>query len=184
MRGTRPRRAAGPQVSKNRPVRAPRLEASFNPEPSMTLQPLAQALHIVGIELRTSNPMAFETIPAHWQRFAQENVLARIDGRLSDEVYAVYTHFEHAGRDNSGLYSLIVGAAVAPEADPPPGMVRAVVPASPRAVFPVEAGRFDRVGAAWQGIWQRRDLRKSYIADYERYGAGGAIEISVGLSEP
>lgn len=150
----------------------------------MTLQPLAQALHIVGIELRTTNPMAFETIPAHWQRFAQEKVLARIAGRLSDEVYAVYTNFEFAGRDNTGLYSLIVGAAVAPQADPPTGMVRAVVPASRRAVFPVEPGRIDQVGAAWQGIWQRHDLRKSFIADYERYGAGGAIEISVGLAGP
>ena len=150
----------------------------------MTLQPLPHALHIVGIELRTSNPMAFETIPAHWQRFTQENVLARIDTRLSDEVYAVYTNFEFAGRDNTGLYSLVVGAAVAPQANPPNGMVRAVVPASRRAVFTVEPGRIDRVGAAWQGIWQRQDLRKTFIADYERYGAGGAIEISVGVAEP
>ena len=150
----------------------------------MTLQPLSHALHIVGIELRTSNTMAFETIPAHWQRFTQENVLARIDARLSDEVYAVYTNFEFAGRDNAGLYSLIVGAAVAPQADPPPGMVRAVVPASRRAGLPVEPGRIDLVGAAWQGIWQRQELRKTFIADYERYGAGGAIEISVGIAEP
>lgn len=150
----------------------------------MTLQPLSPALHIVGIELRTSNLMAFETIPGHWQRFSQENALARIEGRLSDEVFAVYTNFEFAGRDNTGLYSLIIGAAVAPQADPPPGMVRAVVPASQRAVFTVAPGRVDQVGAAWQGIWQRQDLRKTFIADYERYGAGGAIEISVGVAEP
>ena len=29
----------------------------------------AQALHIVGIELRTSNAEAARTIPAFWQRF-------------------------------------------------------------------------------------------------------------------
>lgn len=147
----------------------------------MKLTELPQALHIVGIELRTTNEQAFQTIPAHWQRFSAEKVLARIPGRRCDEVFAVYTHFEHAGLDNQGLYSLVIGAAVPAGTDPPAGMVRAVVPASRRAVFEVESGRFDRVGAAWQTIWQHTELAKSFIAEYEHYGADGTIQISVGL---
>lgn len=139
------------------------------------------AIHVIGIELRTTNNEAFETIPAHWQRFGTENVPAQVADRQGDTVYAVYTHFEHAGRNNQGLYSLVLGPAVAPGAAVPHGMVRVVVPASRRAVFPVEKGRLDRVAAEWQAIWQRTDLRKTFVADYERYSADGSIDILVGL---
>ncbi|MCJ0763527.1 GyrI-like domain-containing protein [Variovorax terrae] len=141
-----------------------------------------QAIHIVGIELRTTNQEAFETIPRHWQRFGEEGVLARIPGKLSDEVYAVYTNFENAGRNNEGLYSLIIGARVPPGSPLPKGLAPAVAPAGPRAVFPVEKGRVDLVGAAWQAIWARHDLKKTYLADYERYGADGTIDIFIGIA--
>ena len=142
---------------------------------------LAGAITIVGIELRTSNTEAMQTIPPHWQRFGQENVLATISGKRGEDVFAVYTHFEHAGSNNVGLYSLVIGAAVAPGTPVPAGMVRVVVPASQRAVFGVEKGRFDLVGAAWQTIWQSGDLAKTFIAEYEQYHANGDITISIGL---
>jgi predicted transcriptional regulator YdeE len=145
---------------------------------------LADAITIVGIELRTSNTVAAETIPLLWQRFTQENVLAAVEGRRGEDVFAVYTHFEHAGANNTGLYSLVIGASVAPDAPVPAGMVRVVVPASPRAVFGVEKGRFDLVGAAWQAIWRRSDLAKTFIAEYEQYHANGDITVSIGLSGP
>ena len=142
---------------------------------------LADAITVVGIELRTSNTEAMLTIPPLWQRFGQENVLAAIGGKRGEDVFAVYTHFEHAGNNNTGLYSLVVGAAVAPDAPVPAGMVRVVVPASPRAVFGVEKGRFDLVGAAWGAIWLRSDLAKTFIAEYEQYHANGDITVSIGL---
>lgn len=139
-------------------------------------------LLVVGIELRTSNDQAMQTIPPHWRRFADEGVLARIPNKTSDEVLAVYTHFEHEGIDNRGLYSLIVGAAVDGLREVPAGMVSAVVPASRCAVFPVERARPDLVGAAWQQVWRRTDLQKTFIADYERYGAHGEIDIHIGIA--
>lgn len=139
------------------------------------------ALRIIGIELRTSNHEAMQTIPPHWQRFTEEDVLARIPGKLSDEVYAVYTHFENAGVNNEGLYSLIIGAPVDSAQAVPAGMNHAVLPVSPRAVFPVPTGRPDQVGAVWQTIWQRDDLPKAFVADCERYRADGRIDILIGL---
>lgn len=143
----------------------------------------ATALRIMGIELRTSNGEAMQTIPSHWQRFTTEDVLARIPGKLSDEVYAVYTHFENAGVDNRGVYSLIIGAPVSSTQAVPAGMSHAVLPASPRAVFPVPPGRFDQVGAAWQDVWRRDDLPKTFVADCERYRANGEIHILVGVRD-
>ncbi|WP_372659196.1 GyrI-like domain-containing protein [Hydrogenophaga sp.] len=139
------------------------------------------ALRIVGIELRTSNDEAMQTIPPHWQRFTSEGVLDRIPGKLSDEVYAVYTHFENAGRDNQGIYSLIIGAPVSSSQAVPPGMNHAVLPVSPRAVFPVPPGRFDLVAAVWQAVWQAQHLPKTFVADCERYRANGDIDILIGL---
>lgn len=162
----------------------------FNPQKDITMtspqfpqhfDTLADAITVVGIELRTDNTVAAQTIPPHWQRFGQENVLAAVKGKRGEDVFAVYTHFAHAGSNNTGLYSLVLGAAVSPDAPVPTGMVRVVVPASARAVFGVEKGRFDLVGAAWQAIWQRKDLAKTFIAEYEQYHANGDISVSIGL---
>lgn len=143
----------------------------------------AQAIHVIGIELRTSNGEAFSTIPGHWQRFTAEGVAARVRGRLSDDVYAVYTNFQNAGHDNQGIYSLVIGVAVPPDAQVPAGLTRVVIPASARAVFPVDQGRFDKVGEAWQAVWRRDDLPKTFVADYERYQADGTIDILVGVDK-
>jgi len=146
------------------------------------VETLTDAITVIGIELRTSNLEAAQTIPEHWQRFTQEDVLAHIPAKRGDDVFAVYTHFEHAGRDNTGLYSMVIGASVTADASVQAGMVRVVVPASVRAVFGVEKNRFDLVGPAWQAIWQRNDLAKTFIAEYEQYHADGGISISIGLS--
>lgn len=147
------------------------------------IQDQAQAIHVIGIELRTSNLEAFQTIPPLWQRFGQEGVLARIPGKLNGDVYAVYTDFENAGRDNQGEYSLVIGAQVQPGTPVPAGLARAVIPAARRAVFAVDKGRFDKVGEKWQEIWARTDLAKTFIADYERYLPGGEIDIFVGIEK-
>ncbi len=113
-------------------------------------------------------------------------MLARIPSKLSDEVYAVYavyTHFENAGVDNRGIYSLIIRAPVSSTQAVASGMSHAVLPASPRAVFPVPPGRVDQVGAVWQDVWQRGDLRKTFVADCERYRANGEIDILVGVRD-
>ncbi|OYU30798.1 MAG: AraC family transcriptional regulator [Comamonadaceae bacterium PBBC2] len=143
---------------------------------------LQQAITVVGIELRTTNLEAMQTIPPHWGRFAQEGVLARIDRRLSDDVFAVYTHFENAGANNTGLYSLVIGAAVPASAPVPEGMVRVVIPASQRMEFAVPAGRFDLVGPGWQTVWAQSALPKTWVVEYEHYRANGDIAISIGLS--
>ena len=68
----------------------------------MQTLPPSQALHVVGLALRTHNGEAFQTIPPLWTRFAQAGLTDRLPHRLSDDIYAVYTHFQHAGVDNRG----------------------------------------------------------------------------------
>jgi predicted transcriptional regulator YdeE len=147
----------------------------------MKTEQLSHAIHVIGIELRTTNLEAMQTIPGHWQRFSQEEVLAHLPAKINGDVFAVYTHFENAGVNNTGLYSLVIGAPVPASAEVPAGMVRVVIPASKRAVFDVEPARFDLVGAKWMEIWGHTDLAKTVIAEYERYSADGKIAISIGL---
>ena len=149
----------------------------------MQFIPQPQALHVVGLALRTHNGEAFQTIPPLWARFAQSGLAGRLPHRLSDDVYAVYTHFQNAGIDNQGWYTLVIGHAVPGDtpALPPEGLTHVVAPASRRAVFPVDQGRFDLVGPAWQAIWQRQDLQKPRLADYEHYQPDGTFTIHVGL---
>lgn len=149
----------------------------------MQFIPQPQALHVVGIALRTHNGEAFQTIPPHWGRFAQSGLAKRLPHRLSDDVYAVYTDFQNAGVDNSGWYTLVIGHAVPGDTPtlPPDELAHVVAPASRRAVFEVAQGRPDLVGAEWQQIWQRSDLQKTTLADYERYQADGTISIHIGV---
>lgn len=142
-----------------------------------------QALHVVGIALRTHNGEAFQTIPPLWAKFSGFGLADRLPHRLSDDVYAVYTHFQNAGVDNQGWYTLVIGHAVPGDTPdlPPEGLTHVVAPASSRAVFPVEKGRFDLIGPTWQSIWQRTDLPKTTLADYEHYRPDGTINIHIGV---
>lgn len=135
---------------------------------------------VIGLALRTGNHEAFETIPPHWQRFFGEQVMSRIPQRLSEDVLAIYTDFDNAGQNNEGQYRFVIGAAVAPEAAVPDGLVKVQIPASRCAVFEVERGHPERVGEAWQRIWAT-ELPKSYRCDHERYQPDGQISIHVGL---
>lgn len=149
----------------------------------MQFLPQVQALHVVGIALRTHNGEASQTIPPHWGRFAQAGLAGCLPHRLSDDVFAVYTHFQNAGVDNDGWYTLVIGHAVPgdTQAPAPEGLTHVVAPASQRAVFEVAQGRPDLVGAEWQQIWQRTDLQKTTLADYERYQPDGRISIHIGV---
>lgn len=60
----------------------------------MQFIPQPQALHVVGLALRTHNGEAFQTIPPHWARFSPSALAQRLPYRLSDDGYAVYTRFQ------------------------------------------------------------------------------------------
>ena len=117
-----------------------------------------EPIHVLGLELRTSNERAFEDIPAHWGRFHQSGLLASIPNRVGEDLFAVYTHFEHAGVDNLGVYSLIIGARVNGASPASPGLASATIPASRCAVVAVDKGHPERVGERWRDIWASTDI--------------------------
>jgi predicted transcriptional regulator YdeE len=120
--------------------------------------------------------------------------LQKIPGKISHDIFAVYTNFENSGKNNEGSYSLIIGAQVSARGsaaensaaasngvEVPAGLVGTTIPACKRLVFDVEKGRMDMVGRKWVEIWNYNEHRKSYVSDYERYKESGEIAIFVGV---
>ncbi len=139
------------------------------------------AIRIVGLKLRTTNEKAFEDIPGHWKRFFEEGTLEKIPHPVSDAMFAVYTDFQNVGANNEGTYSFVLGAQVAETQPVPAGLTAVSIPASRRAVFPVETGHPERVGDEWRKIWAHTALTKTYVCDYEQYEKNGGINIYVGV---
>lgn len=147
---------------------------------------LKQSIQVIGIELRTTNDngRSFKEIPPFWQRFLQENYQKQIANKLNNDIYAVYTHFENQGKNNQGLYSLILGYSVKSNSIPPKGFTAVTIPEGNYRIFPVEAGRQDKVGEVWQSIWSLPDGEKSnwtFTCEFERYRDSGEIDIFIGL---
>lgn len=146
---------------------------------------LENPIHIMGIELRTTNDnaKAFKDIPPFWDRFMKEGCAAKIPNKLDEDIYAVYTHFENEGKNNRGMYSLIIGCSVTSDTIPPEGFVAVTIPSGFYRVFPVEKGRQDKVGEAWQAIWAIPDSEKKkwrFTCEFERYRSSGEIDIFIG----
>lgn len=138
-----------------------------------------EQFRVIGLPLRTNNGEASETIPAHWAAFSQADVAGQLG--IEGDLYGVYTEHENEGQNNLGDYTLVIGYRVGADHPVPSGLVAATIPASRREVVVLEPERPDLVGAAWETIWKRDDLALSYLADFERYGRDGSIEISLGL---
>ena len=115
------------------------------------------------------------------RNFFQEGILKKIENKVSDTIYAVYTNLENEGKNCDGQYSLIIVAEVNNFDNKPDNMVGTTVPIFKRSVFEVESGKPEKVGEKWQEIWANTDLERNFISDYESYGKSGKIEIFVGI---
>ena len=116
---------------------------------------LHDSINIIGIELRTTNDngQSFRDIPPFWERFFKECCAEKISNKLDDDIYAVYTNFENEGKNNQGIYSLIIGCHVAEETVISDEFTKIIIPSGKYQIFSVQDGRSDKVGETWQSIW-------------------------------
>lgn len=134
--------------------------------PSYVLQKTARKCFI-GLPLRTDNFKAHQTIPAHWERFYKENVIARIPGKVDGAVMAVYTEYE---KDHTKPYTMILGCETASLGKIPEGLVGIEIPASRYAVFTSQGPHPDGLIQIWHSVWNG-ELSRSFTADFELYPA-------------
>lgn len=138
---------------------------------------------IIGRHIRTDTAQSATDIPALWQEVFKSDLLATVPGKLSDDVYAVYTNLEHAGETNDGHFSFLVGVPVDPSTPAPKEMTMTVIPASIRARFGVPENDRTRVIEAWERAWGYDDRVKTFICEYELYTADGDASVNLGVHE-
>ncbi|NDL59947.1 GyrI-like domain-containing protein [Phytoactinopolyspora mesophila] len=151
----------------------------------MTITPRqfrAETFTVLGDGIRTNGAASAADIPALWKKVLTDDALSAVPGRLADDVYAVYTNLEHAGRSREGWFTFIIGVAVDPSTIIPEGMTMTSVPASERLEFAVPDRDPARVLEAWKAAWDYDDARKTFICEYERYGADGSVSVNLGVN--
>ncbi|WP_316793894.1 GyrI-like domain-containing protein [Pedobacter frigoris] len=151
---------------------------------TITIKPI----NIIGIAVRTTNEngQSAADIPLLWNRFFTENIAARIPGKISEEVYSIYTDYE---LDYTKPYTTIIGCRVEQLTDIPEGLIGKVIGGGSYTTFVAKGKLSDQiVFTEWQKIWNT-DLPRAYTSDFEIYGAGAQnpdqaeVEIFVGVKE-
>lgn len=128
-----------------------------------------EKFYVAGIAIKTINKddQSSKDIGGLWERFMSENIMEKIPGKLSDDIYCVYTDYES---DHNDWYRAVIGCRI-DEPQINTGLFMALVPDGnyrrykPQGQFP------DCVAGTWRHIWDNCSGRK-YIADYDLYKAG------------
>jgi predicted transcriptional regulator YdeE len=142
---------------------------------------------VLGIDVTTSNAAeanpAKGRIPALWEQFYRENVLARIPRQVTPGVpYAVYTDYVDG---MNGRYRLLVGAAVEPGTMPPDHLKQATISVGSYLVFRAEGEMPRVIIETWMAIWnyfsEPRNQERAYTSDFEVYPGPQALEIHIAV---
>lgn len=126
------------------------------------------AFHIVGISVRTSNQngQSQADIGKLWQQFYSGDVAGKVAGKLTDDLYCLYTDYES---DHNGAYTTVLGYKVDGQTQTPDGLVRVIIPAGTYGCYTSEGKLPGCVIDTWQHIWQTVTDR-SFVADFDVYG--------------
>ena len=142
------------------------------------------AFFVAGISVRTiNNGQAGKDIKELWDRFFGENILLKIENKVSGDIYNVYTDYEN---DHTGYYTAVLGCKVSSLEGLPDGLTGITVPESKYNVYSLSGKCPHNVLDAWAEIWKSSADRK-YTADFDVYTPNynsfedSAVKIYVGL---
>ncbi|HEU4716434.1 MAG TPA: GyrI-like domain-containing protein [Bacteroidia bacterium] len=124
--------------------------------------------YVAGISVRTTNAggQSMKDIGELWGRFFAENISAKIPGKVSADIYSIYTDYES---DHTGLYTTLLGCRVSSVEDLPEGMTGKKIPGGKCMKFTCKGKIPDVIAAQWANIWNDKTLRRSFTSDYEVY---------------
>jgi predicted transcriptional regulator YdeE len=139
---------------------------------------------VVGIAVITTNQdeQSAKDIGSLWTRFTTEDMAGQIAGKLSDDIYCVYTDYES---DHTGRYTAVLGCIVESADSMQDCFFTALISAGDFHIYKPQGKFPESVANTWRQIWQTPIDRK-YSADYDRYKAGAKsfeeTEVEVYLS--
>lgn len=123
------------------------------------------AKFFIGLELRTNNKECSLTMPAHKNKFFEENIPSKIPNKINDNILALYTDYEG---DHTKPYSWLLGCEVSSLENIPKGLVGKVIPESKYAVYTTQGLFPNGLIAVWQDVW-KANLQRAYTSDFEVY---------------
>jgi predicted transcriptional regulator YdeE len=124
---------------------------------------------VAGIAVKTTNQdgQSQKDIGDLWTKFTTENLAWQIEGKLSDDIYCVYTDYES---DHTGWYTAVLGCRVT-DHDISSSFFTALIPAGNYHIYKPEGKFPESVSNTWKQIWQT-DIKRKYSTDFDRYKAG------------
>jgi predicted transcriptional regulator YdeE len=125
------------------------------------------AFNIIGISVRTNNSVGGKDIGSLWGKFMGEGIFEKIPNKTSYDIYGIYTDYES---DHTGNYTAIVGCHVSKLGEIPAGMVGITIPKSDYEIFTAKGKMPECVYGKWTEIWENKELKRTYVADFEVYG--------------
>jgi predicted transcriptional regulator YdeE len=123
--------------------------------------------YIIGISVRTTNQKAQsqKDIGALWQRFFNQNIISRIPGKVSTDIYCMYTDYES---DHEGPYTSILGCPVTSLDHVPGEFTGKTIPACKYQVYTSIGKVPDSIMRTWEFIW-KSGIDRKYLADFDVY---------------
>lgn len=100
-----------------------------------------------------------------WQKFETGNFAEKIQGKVTDEIYAVY--FDYEG-DHTNPFSYFIGCKVKTNAEAPQGLDSLIIPAGNYTRLVAKGKMPDCVVNSWKNIWSS-EIDRGYSYDFEIY---------------
>ena len=126
-----------------------------------------EAFSVVGLSAQISgNENASEEINALWQRFFEQSIGQKVENRVDDVIYAVYSDYEG---DHTQPYRLTVGYKI--DGDPQEGsdLYHVEVKSADYAMMGAQGEQPKALIETWTAVWQS-DLDRRFETDFEVYG--------------
>ncbi len=146
------------------------------------------AFDIIGIQVRTSNKngQSAKDISELWHRFMTEGFLDKIENKVDNTIYCVYTEYES---DYTKPYTTVLGCKVRCADSIPEGMVLKTIQSGEYRKFVAKGNLMEGLlYKKWLDIFNA-DLDRVYKTDFEVYGekaknpTDAEVEIFVGVKE-
>ena len=135
---------------------------------------------MLGREIYTTNERPKE-LGDHWHAFYAGGAGGDIPGRISEDIFAVYSDYEG---DENMPYRFFIGVEVNPGQPVPEGMCLREIPHAEFMCFRTEGEQPAALIQKWGEI-HAADLQRSFQLDFEVHSANspGRIDIWIGLKE-
>jgi len=129
-----------------------------------------ESFDVVGVSVVTDNQSGTDDINALWERFFKESVGTKVENKIDDVIYAVYSDYEG---DHEAPYRYTIGYKVAAADDipqnVPENMTHTHVQTQEYAMMSAAGAQPQALIETWSAIWQS-DLDRSFKTDFEIYG--------------